>query len=174
MNRHKRLLIVPPSDDDIDKAGSLYPAWCVADWVPAEARPDLDPVNNTEADSQRARELASPMAMFGLRPPTPDLHVDGEHGEDTTRLEGAGLGPDDRSEGYGPACDADPMGLGIGDLVELEPGHWVTLDEEPEEDPTDPSAVLLCWRDDEDDTGIHSLGSGEMVTARQTHLEFAA
>lgn len=178
MNRHKRLLIVPPSDDDIDKAGSVYTAWCVADWVPSEARPDLDPVNNTEADSQRARELASPMAMFGLRPPTRDQHVDGDDVEDTTRLDGDDKSDvfetDEYAEGYGPACDADPMGLGIGDLVELEPGHWVTLDEEPEEDPTDPSAVLLCWRDDEDDTGIYSLGSGDMVTARQPQLEFAS
>ena len=179
MDRHTRLLIVPPSDDEIEKAGSAYTAWCAADWVPAEARPDLDPVNNTEADTQRARELASPMAMFGLRSPTRATATDEDDVEDTTRLNDdditSPLEADNTSDdGYGYSCDADPMGLSIGDLVEVETGYWVTLDEEPEEDPDDPSAIMLCWRDDEDNTGIHSLGVGEMITARHAELEVAA
>jgi hypothetical protein len=61
--------------------------------------------------------------------------------------------------------------LSIGDLVELEPGYWVTVDEEPEEDPMDPTSVLLCWRDDEDNTGAVGLNLGERVTSRRASYE---
>lgn len=170
MRRHGRLLIVPPSDDDIDKAGSEYTAWCSADWVPAEARPDLDPITNAAVDAEQAREMASPMAMFGI--------------STGSRSSGSTAGPvfDDSSdesypdsdEGYGLNVDVDPLALSIGDLVELEPGYWVTVDEEPEEDPLDPSLVLLCWRDDEDNTGATGLNMGDRVTSRRALLEGAS
>lgn len=162
MRRHSRLLIVPPTDDDIDKAGSSeYAAWCVADWAPAESRPDLDPLTNLAADSLRARELASPMAMFGI-PTTPSYSSDFVD-EPPASLE-AGR---DEFDGYGPHVDLDPLDVSIGDLVELEPGYWVTIDEEPEEDPTDPSSVMLCWRDDEDNTGVLGVDFGQRLTGRR-------
>lgn len=171
MRRHGRLIIVPPSDDDIDKAGSDYTAWCTADWVPAEARPDLDPVTNTAVDAQQAREMASPMAMFGIpsttaRPASDTVDIDDlDDVLNTTQ---------DTDDGYGLNVDADPLGLSIGDLVELEPGYWVTVDEEPEEDPLDPSLVLLCWRDDEDNTGATGITLGERVTSRRALIEEGA
>ena len=163
MRRHGRLLIVPPSDDDIDKAGSQYTAWCVADWVPVEARPDLDPVTNIAVDTDRAREMASPMAMFGI--PHVGRELTAAADDDFTEEQLATVA----DEGYGAEVDADPLALSIGDLVELEPGYWVTVDEEPEEDPLGAAQVLLCWRDDEDNTGTIGLPMGERVTSRRAY-----
>ena len=164
MCRHGRLLIVPPSDDDIANAGdSEYNAWCATDWVPAEARPDLDPVTNTAVDSDRARELASPMAMFGISTGA-SRSASFDDGIDESAGDALVVGDD---AGYGANVDIDPLALSIGDLVELEPGYWVTVDEEPDYDPMDSSSVLLCWRDDEDNTGATGLNVGERVTSRR-------
>lgn len=174
MRRHGRLLIVPPTDDEVTQAGSEYTAWCAADWVPAEARPDLDPITNVAADSARAREMSSPMAMFGIPisargyTPRADSARDGDESpEDDPSFDGAA----GFSDSYGAQVDVDPLVLSIGDLVELEPGYWVTVDEEPEEDPMDPTSVLLCWRDDEDNTGAVGLNLGERVTSRRASYE---
>ena len=167
LQRHQRLLIVPPTDQDISDAGdSEYNAWCQADWATPEARPDLDPLRTLAADSSQARELASPTAMFGL--PTPASNTSDELA--SIDHQPADEPVHDIQDDYQAAEHVDPLGLSIGDLVELEPGHWVTLDEEPEEDSIDPTAVVLCWRDDEDNTGVHSLSAGETINARSAHL----
>lgn len=173
MSRHQRLLIVPPSPDDIDQAGSAYTAWCAADWVPATARPDLDPDNNHAADPTRARQLASPMAMFGLSAPPPSA-VNSIDAEVETVVEEEASEELGVLDGYGPSCDVDPLGLSVGDLVEIEPGRWATIDEAPEEDPMDPGQVLLCWRDDQDEAGVVAVGFGERVMARQSDMTEAA
>lgn len=78
------------------------------------------------------------------------------------------------AEGYGPAAPSDPMALEIGDLFELDEGIWVTLDQEPDEDPMNPGGVALCWRDDEGNEGIHAVGWTDQVTIRRPVLEEAA
>jgi hypothetical protein len=114
------------------------------------------------------------MAMFGIpisaRGYTPRADTSGEGGEsaeDDPSFDGAA----GFSDSYGAQVDVDPLVLSIGDLVELEPGYWVTVDEEPEEDPMDPTSVLLCWRDDEDNTGAVGLNLGERVTSRRASYE---
>jgi len=162
LSRHSRLLIVPPDDDKIENRGA-YAAWCEAAWVPAASRPDLDPLQNEEATAQEARALASPMAMFGIELPALPA---------STASEDEDPGWDDGE--FGHEVDVDPLGLSIGDLVEIEPNHWVTLDQEPEEDPSDPGLVMLCWRDDVDDAGIHAIPLGERIKARTAIYEEAA
>jgi len=178
LHRHDRLLIVEPTSDEIDQAPSTYHAWAAARWVRATDRPDLDPLTTLETDEQQARALASPMAMFGIPLPTPIStsrgDVEGEV-DDTPRgargevLEGESVG--EEFPDFLPAIDAEPLELSIGDMVELEPGSWVVLDEEPEEDPMVPGGVLLCWRDDDDQRGVTTIGLGETITARTTRYD---
>lgn len=176
MINHERLIIVPP-DDAIAQDVPAYRAWCEADWTLASARPDLDPAQTRTPDSQRSREMASPLAMFGINTPPrsrpADTSLEDEHteevGEDTIGDYTAVT-----AEGYGPAAPSDPMALEIGDLFELDEGIWVTLDQEPDEDPMNPGGVALCWRDDEGNEGIHAVGWTDQVTIRRPVLEEAA
>lgn len=70
--RHDRLLILPPqaqADLDTDEVKApTYAAYASAPWVLASQRPDLDPVLHRQRASVHGRDLASPMAVFGLTP----------------------------------------------------------------------------------------------------------
>lgn len=168
LQRHRRLLIVPPEQDAIDSDGE-YNAWCSTEWVIAEARPDLDPLRNVAAGTRQARDLAAPTAMFNL--PAPASSSDGVDDDLAEQEEELREFADD----YEPAQSSDPLELCIGDLIEIEPGYWVTVDEEPMIDDFDPGAIVVGWRDDQDQTGIHSIGAGETISSRTTRdLDFAA
>ena len=74
--RQKRLLVVPPEpkwvgdDDEFLEPG--FWDYADAEWVPAEERPDLDPVAmRKNRDVGEGRALASPEALFGLTGRTP-------------------------------------------------------------------------------------------------------
>ena len=70
-------------------------------------------------------------------------------------------------DGYDSATEVSPEDLEIGWLVQLEEGGpWVTVDEEPTEDPMDTDQVLICWRDDRDDSGSESVPVGTPLPAR--------
>lgn len=92
MINHERLIIVPP-DDAIAQDVPAYRAWCEADWTLASARPDLDPAQTRTPDSQRSREMASPLAMFGINTPPrsrpADTSLEDEHTEEVGRTPSA-------------------------------------------------------------------------------------
>jgi hypothetical protein len=71
--------------------------------------------------------------------------------------------------GYDPPALRGPYELEVGDLVELDEGSgiWVTVDEEAEPDPSDPTAVAVSWRDDQDDTGVLCLPDTSAVPSRR-------
>lgn len=184
LQRHERLIIIPP-DHDLEQEIPEYQAWCGADWTLASARPDLDPVKTKTPDRSRSREIASPMAMFGIGQRIGRVRDSGAFPPDiagteiTERLEDTTQSMEfhehgDFLEGYGVKASSHPMSLDIGDLVEIEENVWVTLDQEPSEDPLNPGAVALCWRDDEGNEGIHAVGWTDQVTVRRPHMEEAA
>lgn len=164
LRRHERLIILPPKASTDNE----YTQWLKTQWAKASDHPDLDPLTNEPVASTAARELASPMAMFGLRASRINNTVVGGDLDVTPDTVPAEDQPIQESDylGLGPEHSQDPLDLSIGDIVELEPGRWVTLDEDPEEDPMTPGEVLLCWRDDEDDAGVHSMPMGEHINAR--------
>lgn len=165
---HPRMLIVPPDDAAIS-ATSEYRAWENADWVLAAARPDLDPANHQPGTAEESRQLASPMAMFGIptarspRVTDPDPDLDDP---DVGDPDGGELDAGAELDGYGPAIDADPYSADIGDLIEVEPGQWAVVDEEPADDST--GYVSLCWRDDDDNEGVLEVPAGDRITVRHT------
>lgn len=69
-------------------------------------------------------------------------------------------------EGYGPEIDADPLSLSVGSLIELEPGHWATVDEEVATDLLDAECLAVPWRDDADNSGVLLVPHGERIQAR--------
>lgn len=183
-SRHERLLIIPPDaepDLDSDDGAQVppnYRDYAAAPWVRASDRPDLDPLARQAASPDRARDLASPLALFGItgaasirqdadvvgRPhlslvtrPVPDPEPEDE--EESL---------DQRFAGYGPAVDVRPDQASIGDLllVDGDSDHWAVIDEEPGDDPGDAGYVAVCWRDDTDDAGLISIPNDERITIR--------
>lgn len=69
-------------------------------------------------------------------------------------------------DGYGPEIDADPAALSIGSLIEVEPGQWVTVDDEVDADLFDAECLAIPWRDDADNSGVHLVPHGERIRAR--------
>ena len=71
-SRHERLLIIPPDpepDLDSDDGAQVppnYRDYAAAPWVRASDRPDLDPLARQAVSPDRARDLASPLALFGI------------------------------------------------------------------------------------------------------------
>jgi S-DNA-T family DNA segregation ATPase FtsK/SpoIIIE len=179
--RHERLLILPPDlDADLDDppAGPpTYRDYAGAEWVRAADRPDLDPLARRPVGRNDARDLASPLALFGITatgegrprlrlvsaPSDPDERTSDDNGdaEDTSGL-------DERFSGYGPAVDVRPDQASIGDLVCVDEGsdHWAVIDEEPGDDPGDPGCFAVCWRDDADDAGLISVPDDTRITIR--------
>lgn len=184
--RHPRLLVVPPEEEkDLDTSEELqlrFEDYANATWVKADERPDLDPVRIAEKlrndDPDLARKLGSPLALLGLDPDVPK----GAYPAMTIPRSGGGEEASDWSPaideliddfGYDEPQDVEsPYALEIGDLVllEAEPGGketWVTVDELPEEDPSDPMQVLVSWRDDSDSSGVLLLAADQPVTTRK-------
>lgn len=184
--RHERLLILPPSvDPDVDGAGGgsavpTYRDYAAAEWVRASERPDLDPLERAVSSTENARDLASPLAIFGLgaggvvpsRPSgAPSRAVDDPE-QDTEAPVADSLGReavDERFVGYGPVIDVTADHITIGDLVlvDAEVDHWAVVDEEPGEDPSDPDNIAICWRDDADDVGLMAISDGERIAIRR-------
>lgn len=185
--RWPRLLIVPPEEQkDLETSEQVplsFDDYANADWVHAADRPDLDPVliaasqDEHPEDPDWARKISSPLASLGLHPDLPQSPRRAPRGSS-----GGGEGPavwpsylDDALEGdvgYGDQQNLDsPYVLDIGDLLRLdgEDGAelWVTVDETPEPDPSDPSMVLVSWRGDDDSSGVLLLPGDESVTARK-------
>lgn len=194
--RHERLLIITPDaepDLDSDDGAQVLPSYrdyAAASWVRASDRPDLDPLARRPASPDRARDLASPLALFGINgADRPRQHIDGTD-TDETDTDGAGRprlslvtrpvpdpepsedeaeeSLDQRFAGYGPAVDVRPDQASIGDLllVDADRDHWAVIDEEPGEDPGDQGYVAVCWRDDTDDAGLISIPDDDRITIR--------
>ncbi len=187
--RHPRLLIVPPEvQKDLDNSEVIqltFEDYANAKWVFADERPELDPVRMAAAqedhpdDQDWARRISSPLASLGLHPGLPQ-------GTRRPPIFGYGGGgasdqwstyPDDALDGdvgYGDQLHLDsPYGLDIGDLLQVDAEDdsaatvWVTVDESPEPDPSDPSMVLVSWRGDDDSSGVLLLPGDEPVTVRK-------
>ena len=79
--------------------------------------------------------------------------------------------PPEVFDGYGPEIDTDPLSLSVGALVEIEPGHWATVDAEVDTDLLDPDCLAVSWRDDADNVGVHLVPSGERIRARHPEYE---
>lgn len=176
LSRHERLLIMPPEQNDEEETLPGYQAWCKTRWVRAADYPELDPAKARTIDPEKARQMASPMSMFGLASAAPAAvpaetsTEDLSAGSEGTAFDDYPAETFDPTEGYGPAQAIDPMGVEIGDLIELEDGIWVTVDQEPEEDPFNPGAVSLCWRDDEGNEGVYSIGWTDSISTRRPAL----
>lgn len=170
LRRHGRLLILEPRDVDARDNDTVgYHAWRDTQWVKAADHPNLDPLRNEEMDADSARDLSSPMAMFGLvNSATRRDVVDGREEADLDAgvHDNDDLHVADAVDDFGESFTADPLELSIGDLFELEPGYWVTVDEEPTEDELSAGEVLIFWRDDDDMSGVYSLPMGQTVVAR--------
>lgn len=185
---HERLLIVPPETDwsTGEPIEPRFSDYAEADWVKAVDRPDLDPLAYA-ADSKDGtdptadgRALSSTMALFGLegneKPdlsslPTPSV-------ADALRMRpaeerGGGTSPDLDidlyAEGYGQQTTLQASNLSIGDLIRVddELDAWAVLDEEPLEDFEDAGAVVLAWRDDQDNSGQLIVPADSAVPARR-------
>jgi DNA translocase FtsK/SpoIIIE-like protein len=81
------------------------------------------------------------------------------------------LAPAEVFDGYGPEIDADPLALSIGSLIEIEPGHWATVDAEVDTDLLDADCLAVSWRDDADNSGMHLVPNGERIRARHPEYE---
>lgn len=187
--RNPRLLVVPPDaslDLDTSEPESLgFEDYASAEWALADDRPELDRVRLAEQgrvdDPDWARVASSPLASLGL-------HGDPRITARQWRGAGAGLGVTvsdvvdvgdvDPEFGYGAQTVADsPFELDIGDQVFVDgpvddgadesSAVWVTVDEVPEPDPSDPSMVLVSWRSDDDGCGVLLLPGDEPVTVRK-------
>jgi len=178
VSRHDRLLMVPPDDEvdlDSEEGAALeqtYGAYANAKWVRASQRPDLDPLTTPAAGTEDARQLASPMAIFGLNGTTVRTgrvrQAALARAADDLPVSDDELVTEERFAGYGPAVDLSADRVTVGDLVlvDADTDHWAVVDEEPGEDPTDPTCLAVCWRDDADEAGLISLPDGERVTVR--------
>lgn len=182
--RHHRLVILPPPPDlDGDDTEPSYHDVVDADWASVADRPDLDPVRDPSTiDHTRARELSSPMAIFGMSgaAPTGRLHIpspthpttprtDGtdQHGQDLAATDQADA---EYGDGYGPSVDVAAGDLTVGDLVMVEDGVWAVVDTDPDDDPMDPDCMAVTWRDDTDGEGILSVPHDQPVRARRPDL----
>ena len=179
--RHPRMLIVPPEpqqnlDDDKSDGAPLpltFSDWQNAQWALATDRPDLDPLKQSGQlpDGLDATTVSSPTYLLlghgnQAAPPRPTITLD------KTAIEDQVLEPDidDPFAGYGEPLDCRPNAAHVGDLLELD-GLWVVIDEEPEEDFDDPSAIAVSWRSDTDDAGTLSLPDDQPITIRRPSEE---
>jgi len=189
VTRWPRLLILPPEQkdslDDDGKETIGFWDWAETDWVRADARPDLDPVVQSERrrSAGDARIAASTMAVLGLheneltreldprtpgqRPrirPTEVEETDGGYVDEYD----VPLDLDDYS-GYGPEVRMLPSEVQIGDLIQVEDaaGAWAVVDELPEEDVLDPTLTVISWRDDADQSGAVSLPTDTRIAVRR-------
>ena len=188
--RHPRLLIVPPEvHKDLETSELIqltFEDYANADWVFAEAQPELDPVQMAAAQQEHpddpdwARKISSPLASLGLHPEVRSERrrpLGGSSGGSS-----AAQWPIDfdhiASALDGEVCYGDQQRLGspyeldIGDLVEIDGADdgqlmWVTIDEPPDPDPSDPSMVLVSWRGDDDSSGVLLLPGDEPVLVRK-------
>ena len=176
---HDRLLILDPELPD-SEAGLTWSAYAETRWVTAREVPDLDPLNHP-GESVDGRVAGSALGVLGLvssaQPdpaigmgaviPLPDragfgvVDDEGDHAGGSV----AQLWPDE-GDGYDEESTSCPERLAPGDLLRLEDGLWVVVDEEPVEDPLEPGCWVISWRDDSDDAGIVSMPDGESVTVR--------
>ena len=187
-SRWPRLLILPPElRDDLDGEVPIgFWDYAETDWVRADARPDLDPVVQSERrrNAGDARMAASTMAVLGLHPNELTRGID-----PTTPGQRPRLRPVERIEesdgdyvdeydvpidlddysGYGPEIRILPTDLQIGDLIQVEDaaGAWAVVDELPEEDVLDPNLTVVSWRDDADQAGALSLPTDTRIAARR-------
>ena len=182
---HPRFVIEPPKPhqvwDDKAEMGTeeppTYSDYVNARWHLAADRPDLDVLQRAPGEVTDGRAASSPTALI--------FEEQGQSASRATRgkamVATAGGGSDEGPpepvatdddgahslDGYDPATEVSPEDLEIGWLVQLEEGGpWVTVDEEPTEDPMDTDQVLICWRDDRDDSGSESVPVGTPLPAR--------
>lgn len=184
---HERLLIVAPeTTHDLDSSEEIQPTytdWVQAPWVRAEDRPDLDPLQNTEASGEDARVLASPLSIFGIASPARDLVRSAPNADraDTSMPKPvAAPWPAEENPpevevlaGYGPEIDIRVDQVGIGDLIQVDDAtqEWAVVDGEIGEDPFDPDCISIPWRSDTDDEGILSVAMGERISVRRAQEE---
>lgn len=191
--RQKRLLVVPPEDTWIDGERVEPGFWDFADaeWVPAEERPDLDPVAMRKTrDVGEGRALASPDALFGLRRPSaqpgpgprtsspavPAHRPTQRAGTLTLEREApdGGTSPaeptpsDPLDEMYADAQPTDVSALRVGDvvLVDEETGTWAVVEDDPLPDVDDTDLVVIPWRGDDDTSGDLSVPWDSVLTVR--------
>lgn len=69
-------------------------------------------------------------------------------------------------EGYGELAPAMPWEVQIGDLLR-DGDNWVVVDEEPIEDPADPTMVAISWHDDTDEAGSLAIDPSDPVFLRR-------
>lgn len=163
---HPRLVIVQPEEH-------TFSAFAQAEWALASDRPDLDPLNVDPDRAAEAKAMGSTLASLGLggtdtsaggMPPeyrlsaVPDL---GESGDDQDDDDGEWS----QFDGYLDPEPCSPSGVQMGDLIEVDPGTWGVVDEEPMEDGDD--SVALSWRGDDDEAGYLSVAADEMVMVRR-------
>lgn len=162
--QHPRLVIVPPEERTFD-------AYAHAEWALASDRPDLDPLNVDPDQAAAAKALGSTLASLGLGVgkdavahddgtpfvlrAVPSLDDDDAEGQDWSPF-----------EGYRSAESCAPESVEVGDLIEVEPGVWGVVEEEPLEDLTEPGCIALSWRGDDDESGYLSVPAEDLVMVR--------
>ena len=162
---HPRLVIVQPEEH-------TFSAFAQAEWALASDRPDLDPLNVDPDRAAEAKAMGSTLASLGLggtdtsaggMPPeyrlraVPDLAESGDDQDDDREWS--------QFDGYLDPEPCSPSGVQMGDLIEVDPGTWGVVDEEPMEDGDD--SVALSWRGDDDEAGYLSVAADEMVMVRR-------
>ncbi len=181
VDRHERLLIVPPdaeTEDDGTSQEPTYAAFAQARWVRAADRPDLDPVRHRQESRWDGRLLASPLAPLGLVSAVPHpARTPGPPGEmaavpqpapspTTLRLVPEVQDDDNGYEGFAPPELRPVQELAVGDrvLIDESSALWGVLDEEVEHDLSDPGCIAVSWRGDDDECGVLSVPEDQLLS----------
>lgn len=191
-SRHPRLVIIPPEpttvigkEDEVIEIPPTFGDYVNAKWALMSDHPELDPLHPSRAGglattAQERRKLASTTTYLGLESSDHDLdEVDADGHEYPTAGRQELMDPPsvdevlayeepafDEFEGYGEAEPALPWDAEIGDLLQ-DGDRWVVVDEDPIEDPADPSLVAISWRDDADEAGSLAIDPSDPIFLRR-------
>ena len=171
-SRHERLLMVPP-EPYTDDSGNIEPVSyhqvATAEWVKAADRPDLDALNVEPADHESARDLASPLAVFGLT----DGIAEASPADSSARSwPTAPRAAEERTGVDAEFADTDQICIAdivAGDLVlvDEDTDQWATAVSAAEPDEIEADMWCLSWRsaDDEEDTTL--VDADQLMSVRK-------
>lgn len=183
---HPRLVIIPPPETvwGVDSKGEpietdpTFDDYVNAKWALMSEHPELDPLHasrqSAATSAQERRRMASTTTYLGLERDErdegavssgvePAAPVSAEEPIADPWVEPVGF---DEFEGYGEPEPSEPWAVQVGDLLQ-DGDQWVVVDEEPVEDPADPSMVALSWRDDNDNAGSLAVDPSDLVFLRR-------
>lgn len=187
---HPRLVIIPPEttevigkDGEPEEVPPTFSDYVNAKWALMADHPDLDPLHPSrrsgDSTAQERRKLASTTTYLGLNRDVNDLEGDvivaptwdvqpatPQFESDLDAPMGGYEDGFDEFEGYGEPEPAMPWEVQIGDLLR-DGDSWVVVDEEPIEDPADPTMVAISWRDDSDEAGSLAIDPSDPVFLRR-------